>query len=611
MADSSDNQPGFFARLKQHHLYGVVVVYAVVAGFLIQLASRVLPAFGWGAIFPAVIIVLAAGFPVTVALAWTLAKPKDPAKYSRWQRLHWKLNASVSVVVVAAAVVSGFYAWRLDQRHETRLAAAQAAAHTAVLAFDPPAGTLVVLPFANLDNDPKQQYFSDGITEELTSALGQNVALRVIAWDTASRLRNRQQTANEVGRTLNCANLVYGSIQREGDKIRVSAELVSTVTGFELWSAHYDDTLANIFQVQDKISAAIASALQVKFASLGLARPVNPQAHDLVLQARALMNTGKTAAPFEQARTLLQQAIALDPDYAAAHSDLAGAWYALTEYSTLPLKDALPKLRAEANLALELDPRDAAALVVLANADASEGKTAAARAGYRHALAIDPSDSDAHLNYGLVLPLKQALAQQQEAVLLDPDNVGAQNNLATIDLDLGHYQQALSPWQATIRLDPHSADNAFGLALTHALLHQYADAVKAFDLVQPGNELAKTLVAAGRLVYQSLLDPKLRPQALAAVEELHKRSDLDPQSMEDVLQLYSALGEKAVVLDLLPKFCAAAPFGCSDLSLNPLLLPLHGDSRFQKLVQQYDTVSKPPASTTSPPSPSCIDRRHR
>lgn len=132
--------------------------------------------------------------------------------------------------------------------------------------------------------------------------------------------------------------------------------------------------MANSFQVQDKISAAIESALQVKFASLGAARPVNPQAYDLVLKARALMITGKTAAPFEQARTLLQQAIVLDPDYPAAHSGLAGVWYSLTEYSTLPLKDALPKLREEANKALALDPRDARALVVLANADVLEGR---------------------------------------------------------------------------------------------------------------------------------------------------------------------------------------------------------------------------------------------
>ncbi|HVA54954.1 MAG TPA: hypothetical protein VNI53_04025, partial [Gammaproteobacteria bacterium] len=99
MDSTTDTMPGFFARLKQHHIYRVVVVYAVVAGFLIQLGSRVLPAFGWGYVFPAVIIVLLAGFPVALVLAWMLIQPQDPAKYSRWQQLRWKLGAALSLAV--------------------------------------------------------------------------------------------------------------------------------------------------------------------------------------------------------------------------------------------------------------------------------------------------------------------------------------------------------------------------------------------------------------------------------------------------------------------------------------------------------------------------------
>jgi TolB-like protein len=191
--------------------------------------------------------------------------------------------------------------------------------------FNPPAGTLAVLPFTNLNGDPKQQYFSDGITEELTNALGQNAALTVIAWDSASKFRNSHESTNAVGVALNVANLVNGSIERENGAVRVIAELVDTRTGKQLWSDHYDDSAANVFQVQDKISAAIAAALNVKFAALGPAPTVNPKAHDLVLQAHALIETARTAAPIEQARALLEQAIALDPGYADAHAKLAGA----------------------------------------------------------------------------------------------------------------------------------------------------------------------------------------------------------------------------------------------------------------------------------------------
>ncbi|MGH8164423.1 MAG: tetratricopeptide repeat protein, partial [Rhodanobacteraceae bacterium] len=334
--------------------------------------------------------------------------------------------------------------------------------------FNPPADTLAVLPFANLNDDPKQQYFSDGITEELTNALGQNAALTVIAWDTASKFRDSHESPNAVGVALNVANLLHGSIERENGAVRVIAELVDTRTGKQLWSDHYDDSAANVFQVQDKISAAIADALKVKFASLAPAPTVNPKAHDLVLQARALMETARTAAPIEQARTLYEQAIALDPGYADAHAMLAGAWLDLTQYSTLTLKDALPKARAEANQALALDPRNVTALLVLANDDGAEHKIAQAKAKLERALALDPSNVSAHVDYGIALPTRQALAQNLEAVQLDPRNATAQINLAGDYLDLGEYAQALPPLQALAKLTPHSTNSAFGLALTYS-----------------------------------------------------------------------------------------------------------------------------------------------
>jgi len=305
------------------------------------------------------------------------------------------------------------------------------------------------------------------------------------------------------------------------------------------------------------------------------------------------METAHTAAPYKQARALFEQAIALDPGYADAHAGLARAWFELTEFSTLSLKDALPKLRSEAAKALALDPRNEEALVVLGAADGTEGKRAQAKAEFQRALALDPSDAAAHLDYGTVLPLKQALAQEQESVQLDPRNATAQNNLATGYLDLGEYAQALPPWLAVMKLAPHSADSAMELALTYSLLHRPEDAVKAFDLAQPDTKLAKALVAAGRLTYQAVLDPKLHAPALAAVDALRRRPDLDPASMDDVLQLDLALGQNDTARKLLPKLCAAQPVGCSDLSVNPVWLPLRSQPAFQALVKSTTPISQP------------------
>ncbi|MGH8283815.1 MAG: hypothetical protein ACRESE_08230, partial [Gammaproteobacteria bacterium] len=231
--ESTNTQPGFFARLKQHHIYRVAVGYGTVIAIGIQVVARAFPYFGLAAAVPAVIIILIASFPLAIVLAWLLVKPTDPAQQTVWQKRHWKLGAIVTPVVIAAVVISGIYAFRFGEQHAARVAAEQvaeqAAAKTkpAAPVFNPPADTLVVLPFANLSGDPRQRYFSDGITEELTSALGQNPTLKVISWDTASTFRNSNQSATAIGKALNVADVLHGSIEREGSQVRIAVELVN------------------------------------------------------------------------------------------------------------------------------------------------------------------------------------------------------------------------------------------------------------------------------------------------------------------------------------------------------------------------------------------------
>ena len=338
--------PGFFARLKQRKLVQWAIAYGAFAFALIQVLDIVADSYHWpDQAMHIVFGLLALGFLVALILAWY-----------HGERGAQRISGPELLLIALVLAVGGGLLWHFGKTGSpveatnapANVASSQEpapASSPASAPFNPPAGTLAVLPFTNLDGDPKQQYFSDGITEELTNALGQNAALTVIAWDTASKFRDNHESPNAIGAALNVANLVHGSIEREGGMIRVIAELVDTRTGKQVWSDHYDDSAANVFQVQDKISAAIADALKVKFASLGPAPTVNPEAHDLVLKARALMETAHTAAPIEQARTLYEQAIAIDPGYADAHAGLARAWLDLTQYSTLTLKDALPKRR--------------------------------------------------------------------------------------------------------------------------------------------------------------------------------------------------------------------------------------------------------------------------
>ena len=580
----NNNQPGFFARLKQHHIYRVAAWYGASIAVLIQIVARAFPYFGWSAAVPAVIIILIAGFPVAIVLAWLLVNPTDPAAQTVWQRRHWKLGAIVVPVVIVAVVVSGIFAFRFSERHETQVAAEQA-----VPTFNPPAYSIVVLPFVNMSDDPKQQYFSNGITEELTGALGQTTGLTVIAWDTASRYTTSRQSPAEIGKALNVAHIVDGSIERESNQVRVSAELVSTVTGQQLWSAHYDDSLKNIFAVQDQISAAIAAALQVKFAGMQAAPTLNPEAHELYLKGLAALDR-YTAADSEAAQQDFKQALKLDPNYADAWASLAYTYLRLSGISTLPLREALAKARGAAQKALTLDPRNSEALVELGNTDDRNDRITEARAEFERALALDPNNAHAHLDYSNVLPLGQSLAQVREATRLDPDNALAQLDLAAEEQDSGDWSGELTAAQAGIKLSPKNVGGPFFLAYAYTKMQRGEDAVKAFDLVQPTTALDKQLVDAGRLTYQALLEPSLRPKALAALDHL-RRANISPDLQYYLLPLYLALGKKESAMQILPGLCVAEADNCNDLTVDPAYASLHGDPRFEKLAKQYNTMT--------------------
>ncbi|MGH8190888.1 MAG: tetratricopeptide repeat protein, partial [Rhodanobacteraceae bacterium] len=456
------------------------------------------------------------------------------------------------------------------------------------------------LPFANLSSDPGQQYFSDGITEELTGALGQNTGLTVIAWETASRYADSKKTPAEIGKALNVAHILGGSIQRDGDEVRISAELISTVTGRQLWSDHYDDSFKDIFALQDRITGAIADTLKVKFAGMQAAPTTNPQAHDLYLQGLAAVDR-QTAADAQRAQQYFQQALGFDPNYADAWAALGTAYAQLAEYSTLPVKVAAGKIREAAAKALTLEPQNANALVALGIADYFDNRTAQARADFQHALALDPNNVRAHLDYGITLPFREGLAQTQAAARLDPDNVTAQNNLAEYYSDLADWPRVVMAARTMIRLSPHNIAAAFGLADAYTKMGRRQDAVEAFNLVRPVTDLDRRLVATGKLTYQAVLQPALRPKALAALDRL-RRANASPNTQALLSSLYLTLGDKETVLAMLPGVCAAERSLCSDLGISPDLEPLHGDPRFEKLAKQYTTItigSAPASASTS------------
>lgn len=633
---------GFFDELKRRHVWRTALAYAVAGWLLVQIATQVFPIFHmpeWTEQIVVVLVVL--GFPLAVTFAWVYEitpegiRRTEPAESAaaRPENAHREIGRKLNAVIIAVLILAvGLLGWRLllarrapqpvpvasqpegrspdgvgapeeaqpdagaraaDSTADADSAGLAAVAPKTAASFNPAKDTLVVLPFKNLSGDPTHQYFSDGITQELTSALGQNPALRVIAWETASTLRDPGLTAREVGKELDVANVLYGSIARAGGKVRISVELVSTVTGYELWSQHYDDAFADVFAVQDKVSQAIAQTLKLKFAEADLPAggTRNPEAHEMVLKSRALIDKFD-AVSLEAARQDIEKALALDPAYADAHALLSRTLLALTERSDLPLARALPRIRAEAEHALALDPRNADAWVALGNVglNATPPRIAKAQESLERALKLDPSNVSAHIDYGNTLPIKAALAQDRSAVLLDPANIVAWNNLAVNSLDAGDWSEVIEAGTALARLNPAYVDSAFLLTFAHRQLHQYDAVAGAFGLVHPANPVDREQVAAGRLVYRSLENPALRPQAIAALRDLSKhQSNLDVAG--NLLQLWLALDQKADALDLLKELCPADPVACRDLAVTPVCAPLRGQPAFRQLAKKYSVAT--------------------
>ncbi|MGH8413098.1 MAG: tetratricopeptide repeat protein [Gammaproteobacteria bacterium] len=584
----------FLERLKRHTIFRIAAIYAVAAWILIQLSSSVLPNMG----LPKdsvrfVIIVVGLGFPVMLILAWTFVKPTsiEPEGYTRWKHWRVRLGSLLSIIIIVLVGTSGWYLWRAAVIAHVAKAISETAPVKTASVFNPLPNSIAVLPFRNQSNDHGQQYFSDGFTEEITSALGALPDMHVISWQSASMYRGKQVSANAVGKALNVANILTGSIRRDGDRVRISAELVNAVTGYQLWSAHYDRTFKDIFSVQDEISKAMANALQLHLPDdhpLVSTATANADAHDFYLRGLADAVTS-TAASLNLAIGNYQQAIRLDPKYAEAYAGLAQAYAASHLYTNIPLTKSLPLAKRAARQALRLNPKLAAAHKVMGMVYALEQKPRRAMKELHHAIELDPNNAVARIIYATLLPsskYKEAQDQYRIAVSLDPNNAFAHYNLGVNYETHGDYKNAMTEYQATLGLAPQLVFARFDLA---NLYHRNGDdnsAVAILTGVTSDDPFQTQLLNAARLIYMAQENQELGTQALAALKQIdeNKASATDKAVLVD---LYILAGQNDHALQLLSEVCANAPETCADIAIDPSYTALHDKPAFQELVKKY------------------------
>ena len=503
-----------------------------------------------------------------------------PARQVRAVGRAWIVAAAAAAIAVLAILAAGWGAPFI-------CSAARVACPVSPFAARAPANTLAVLPFANLSGDPGQDYFSEGLSEEVLSRLAQIPQLQVVGRTSSFTFKGAKADSRAIAAKLGVAYIVDGSVRREGDTVRVTAQLVEAKTGFERWSQTYDRKVQDIFAVQSDIAEAVARALSVQLAAPGkaaleLAGTANPEAYDDYLRGRRLFEAGGGEMNQRDALAKFDTAIAADPRFAAAHAARSRTLLLMAN-QFLPadqLRGAYDDAIASARRAVELNPRLPETQASLAQAlKYGTRDFAAAQLAYERALAVGGvGDASVLLGYGQfeceIGNTAAGLKALRRAVTLDPLNPLAYKALGLGSLSARDYPQTISAMRRALELSPgiDGARAAIGEALV--LMGRPAEARSEFAL-EPEDWQRLTGQA---IAFQRLGD---RAAAQAALAELKADGDANAYQLA---QVYSQWGDADAAFGSLNTAFRIGDAGVEMLKTDPLMAPLHHDPRFDQSV---------------------------
>lgn len=433
-------------------------------------------------------------------------KPAVAAGVSMPERIRRTLRRHRLAFAVLASVALAAFVWLWSTRRPSAGALpASVADATAELER-----SLAVLPFVNLSGDEGYGYLADGLAEELLNELARVPGLRVAARTSSFSFKEKPEDIRTIGRALGVGRVVEGSVRREGDSLRIAAQLVDAESGFPIWSRSFDHELADLPSAPPGIAREISGALKLAPGEPGPmpAQPVDPQAHDLYLRGRHLLSEVDPGSLLEAER-LLEAAIEADPSFAPAYAARADAQLLLARFGNLPMADARERATGFLQRALELDNQ-------LPDAHASLGffwldrkEPAAAEQALRRALELNPNHALAHLWLGYALASSGRPDEASEAFAtaaeLDPLNLSILRTLALNRTQAGSYEEGMELFRRMLRIDPRSAETYRMMALTARTFGKLDDAVGwALDALESGpegpinaNEVALAYAALG------------------------------------------------------------------------------------------------------------------
>jgi len=577
----------FLAELKRRNVYKVVVAYAVVAWLVIQAASILLPTFeapAW--VMKVIVLLLVLGFPAALIFSWAFEiTPEGIVRETEVEAsrsiAHNTGRKIVALTIVVALIATGLFVFQMIRARPTSSVAPSAV----------PDKSIAVLPFDNLSRDPENAFFAEGVQDEILTRLAKVADLKVISRTSTQRFKSAPSDLREIARQLGVTNILEGSVQKANDQVRVNVQLINAVTDAHLWAEIYDRKLTDIFAVESDIAKTIADTLQAKLTgseeeAMSKKPTTNPEAYDLYLKGRFFWNK-RTSVDLPKSVEYFNQAIAKDPNYALANSGLADAYVLYPDYGVGAPDEFYPKAKEMALKALSLEPSLGAPHATLGAVYTNlDHDFARAIAEFDRAIALDPNYATAH--QWKTTPLSalgqfdDAIASDKHAIALDPLSLIVNSDLAFNYLNAHRFDEAIAQSRKTLEIDPNfhvvrgylAQGLQFKGQLTEAVV-EYRTAAASTDDPYVRSLLAQACARSG-----------LRDEAQRILIDLEEQGRTKFVSGWTIAVIRLSLGDKDGAIAALQKaFDQHAP-EILTIKFDPLLEDLHGDARFDTLVER-------------------------
>ena len=584
----------FLIRLKQRKLVQWALAYIAFAFALLQGTDVVAHQFGWpGGLQRGITLVLIIGFVVALVLAWY-----------HGERGAQRVSSTEIVILALLLAIGGGLLWRLARNASSTPSSINVAANANATASAVSADrkSIAVLPFVNMSGDKDNKYFSDGVSEEILNVLARTPDLHVAARTSSFSFQGKAMEIPAIARALGVRMVLEGSVRKQGDRVRITAQLIDAATDLHVWSQTYDRELKDIFAIQDQIAKAIGDELEVKLA--GTPQPgknsvgtTNVKAYDLYLRGIALWQTRRGDALW-QAIDLFDQSTRADPRFAQGYAGQALVYAVIGDYSArIPYAETMARATDSAERTLALDPSSAEAYAALGQVATYELRRATADALLSRAIELRPSFATAYQWRGTLLTsngdLAGGLASQERASALDPRSLIVAENHAFALRTLGRDADAKTVCMRVLAFAPTYVGCMDDIAMADLQLHDYANARAMLErlaaVLNPG------AAAQGRELTDALAGHGDRRALALRYAVLPAKSRLNPASGNaledyDLAAVIVLLGERELALTYLEHIAAVGSGNADWAVMFPAMDPIRCEPRFVEVVKKMKTT---------------------